>query len=307
MRMSGARAARVAAGITVLALLAGLVLVLWPSGGVKTATAYFPRALNIFADSDVTVLGVRVGSVDSVTPVGKSVKVVFHYDADVRIPADAFAVLVAPTLVSDRTVQLAPAYKDGPVLADGAVLPLARTRVPLELDEIASTLKQLTNALGPAGANTDGALSRLLAVGADNLRGQGKAANATIKNVSQLAATLSDNREALFGTVRNLQSFTTVLAQHDEDTRTFLGELAKVSAQLDAQRAAFAAAIRDLGVALGEVAGFVKDNKTALKADIDSLAKVTTVLDKEKELLGGLVDIGATGISNYSHMYTPSA
>src|SRR4051812_4832043 len=170
----GAAAAKAAAGIAVLALLAGLLVVLWPSGGTKTATAYFPRALNIFPDSDVTVLGVKVGSVDSVTPVGKSVKVVFHYDAAVRVPADGFAALVAPTLVSDRTVQLGPAYAGGPVLSDGAVLPLSQTMVPLELDQIAATLRDLTEALGPEGANSEGALSRLLAVGADNLRGQGK-------------------------------------------------------------------------------------------------------------------------------------
>ena len=298
---------RLAVIIMAVALIAGITLVIWPSGGTKTATAYFPRALSIFPQSDVTVLGVRVGSVDSVEPVGESVKVVFHYDEDQKIPADAFAVLLAPTLVSDRVVQLGPVYKGGPVLRDGAVLPLSRTRIPLELDEIAATLHDLTEALGPEGANSDGALARLIEVGADNLEGNGESANRTIRRVSELTRTLSDNREALFGTVRNLQSFTTVLAQHDGDTRTFLTELEKVSAQLDAEREAFSTAIRELGVALGEVAGFVKDNKAALSADIASLAKVSTVLDRQKELLGALVDIGATGISNYSHMYTPSA
>ena len=32
------------------------------------------------------------------------------YDADVKIPADAKAVIIAPSIVGDRYVQLTPAY-----------------------------------------------------------------------------------------------------------------------------------------------------------------------------------------------------
>ena len=69
---------------------------------VKTATAYFPRAVHVYADSEVSVLGVRIGKITRVLPQGTQVRVDFEYDASQKIPADAFAVFVEPTLVALR-------------------------------------------------------------------------------------------------------------------------------------------------------------------------------------------------------------
>ena len=62
----------------------------------KTLTADFPRAVSLSVGSDVRVLGVPIGKVDSVTPSGTQVVVTMHYDADVHIPADAKAVIISP-------------------------------------------------------------------------------------------------------------------------------------------------------------------------------------------------------------------
>ena len=76
------------------------------------------------------MLGVAVGTVDKVTPSGTDVVVTMHYDADVNVPADAKAVIVSPSIVGDRYIQLTPVYKSGPKLADGAVLQTDRHRRP---------------------------------------------------------------------------------------------------------------------------------------------------------------------------------
>ncbi len=86
----------------------------------KTLTAHFPRTISIYEGSDVRVLGVPVGTVDTVTPVGHRRGRDDAYDADVKVPADAKAVIVAPSIVGDRFVQLTPVYDGGAVLADGA-------------------------------------------------------------------------------------------------------------------------------------------------------------------------------------------
>ena len=298
---------RVLGGLVALVLLLGLVVVLRGGGDTKTATAYFPRAVHVYADSEVSVLGVPVGKVRRVVPEGTQVRVDFEYDAKQKIPADAFAVFVEPTLVADRALQLAPVYDGGPVLADKAVIPIARTAIPIELDEFNKNLTRLAEALGPNGANRNGALSRAVSVGADNLAGNGAAMNKTITGVSDLMSTLDDNKDALFGTIRNLQLFTTQLATHDAETRTFTTRLAKVSAQLDGERDAFATAVREIGIALDEVARFVKANKGAVAADVAQLARVTTILARQRVLLAHIADMGAVGVGNYPHMYTPSA
>jgi phospholipid/cholesterol/gamma-HCH transport system substrate-binding protein len=296
----------VAAVVAVALVLAGL-LVVRSGGDVNTATAYFPKAIHVYKGSEVSVLGVRVGTVTGVHPEGTQVRVDFEYDASQRIPADAFAVFVEPTLVADRALQLAPVYESGPVLADGAVIPLAKTQVPVELDDFNRNLSRLAAALGPNGANRDGAVTRAVTVGADNLRGQGAQLNATVNNVSDLMTTLEGSKDALFETVQNLQLFSTALARHDAETRSFTTNLAAVTAQLAGERQTFAAAVHEVGVALDEVTRFVKNNRELVATDVSELSRITTILAKERVLLAHIADIGAVGVGNYPHMYTPSA
>src|SRR4051794_23682442 len=103
------RLSRIAAAVVALAVVAGAVVTL-RGADVKTATAYFPKAIHVYKGSEVSVLGVRVGTVTRVHPEGTQVRVDFEYDASQKIPADAFAVFVEPTLVADRALQLAPVY-----------------------------------------------------------------------------------------------------------------------------------------------------------------------------------------------------
>jgi phospholipid/cholesterol/gamma-HCH transport system substrate-binding protein len=298
-------------GIIAAVVSASLVLMLawvvWPSSNAKTATAYFTKTVHLYAGSDVVVLGVKVGSVTRVDPVGSQVRVTFSYDASQKVPADAHAIIVEPTIVADRVLQLAPAYGGGPALADGAVIPEQRTGIPTELDDFNRSVTALASSLGPNGANDKGALSRLIQVGAANLRGNGAAANSTITNLGDMVGTLGDNRDQLFQTVHNLQALVQTLSAHGKETQTFSTDLTDVARFLDAQRKDFGTALRSLGGTLDDVARFIHDNRAALASDVDSLTSVTKVLAEENYTLAHTLDAGAVGITNYPHMYTPSA
>jgi phospholipid/cholesterol/gamma-HCH transport system substrate-binding protein len=161
--------------------------------------------------------------------------------------------------------------------------------------------------VGPKGANSSGALSKLFNVAADNLDGNGDDIHSTIASISDLAGTLDDNKSALFQTVNNLNSFTATLAQHDQDTRAFMASLSKVSTQLNGNRVALAQALSNLNSALGEVTNFIADNKKSLTSNVASLSRVTNVLVKDRDLLGKLIDIGAVGATNYTHVYDPAS
>lgn len=295
------------AAALVVALLAGLVFWLWPGGGTRTARAEFVRAVGLYAGSDVRILGVKVGEVTDVTPDGDRVVVEMTYDDKYSVPADAKAVVVAPSVVSDRYVQLTPVYDGGPKLADDARIGLERTAVPVELDRIFASLNDLNVALGPEGANKDGALSRLLAVGADNLEGEGENINRTMRDFSLAIGTLSDGKEDLFGTLRNLQVFTTALAQSDQEVRAFNSDLASVADQLAAERDELALALKHLATALSEVAAFVKENRANLTTDIEGLADITGTLAKQKDAMAEVLDAGPVALSNLANAYNPSS
>ncbi|MET0997695.1 MAG: MlaD family protein, partial [Marmoricola sp.] len=141
------------AGLIALLLVVAALVVFWPGSDTKQVTADFPRSVSLYKGSDVKILGVAVGKVESVVPSGTKVRVKLTYDAKYKVPADAKAAVISPSVVGDRFIQLTPAYTDGPQLEDNAKLGIDRTATPLELDEIFGSINELNIALGPKGAN----------------------------------------------------------------------------------------------------------------------------------------------------------
>lgn len=293
------------AGVVVVALVAaaGAVAVLWPQAGKTHVTAHFSRAVGLYKGSEVRILGVKVGRVEQVVPMGTKVQVDFWVDSKYKIPQKANAVLVAASVVADRYVQLTPVYKGGPAMKDNALIPVERTATPVELDDAFSTLNELTAALGPKGANKNGALSRLLEVGADNLKGQGDDVKQTLKGLGAAAGALRGNGTDLKQTVRNLDRLITALKENDARYRQFSKDLTDVSAQLKAEKEELSAALINLNVALKRVVQFIRDNKTDLKRNVEGLAKVTGVLVKQKKAVEEFLDTAPTGLSNAALAY----
>jgi phospholipid/cholesterol/gamma-HCH transport system substrate-binding protein len=232
------------------------------------------------------------------------VKIDMKYDSKYKVPADAISVVVANSLVSDRYIQLAPAYPGkGPTLKDGANIPLARTASPAELDDIYGALNELSVALGPNGANKNGSLSTLVKVAAANLKGNGAAFGNSITQLSKAAATLSNGRDDLFGTVRNLEVFTRALSASDVQVRHFEEQLAQVAGDLADERADLGAALHNLTGALHDVAIFVKTNAGKVHTDIVGLKDITGILVKQQAALNETLTVGPVALSNIVHAY----
>ncbi|MGH3793669.1 MAG: MCE family protein [Pseudonocardiaceae bacterium] len=296
--------------VIALGCVAGLLGVLTAAGvwwltrsQVRHISGYFSSAVAVFPDNRVQVLGVPVGRIISVQPQGPVVKVEMQIDDSVRVPADASAVVVSPSLVTGRDIQLTPAYTGGPTMADGAVIPLRRTAVPLGVDDLVRAADQLVTMLGPHGVNQKGALSDLLDVGASNLAGNGQALHDTIGNLAQLSGTLAGSRQDLFGTVTQLQSFVSTLAAGDAQVRRFNTQLAEVANTLADERGDLGAALNQLSGTLGEVAAFVRDNRAVLKSNLDRLTQVTAVLVAQRSALAEIFDVAPTGLSNVANAY----
>ena len=122
--------------------------------------------------------------------------------------------------------------------------------MPLELDQIYESLDDLNVALGPNGANRNGALSDLLAVTADNFDGQG----ATVRpdasgNFAQLTSTLDNNKEELFGSRRAARASSS--APSPRTTRPCAASTSRssdVSDLLEGEKEELSASLRNLSV-----------------------------------------------------------
>lgn len=296
-----------AAPVIVVALLVAAALTFLGGDDPKTLTAQFPRTVSVYEGSDVRVLGVPVGQVETVVPSGTEVVVTMSYDADVEVPADASAVIIAPSIVGDRYIQLTPVYEEGDALADGEILGVDRTSVPLELDDIYASLDRLSVALGPEGANEKGALNDLLKVTAENFGGQGAAFNQTIGDFSRLSETLDDNKDELFSSITEVQAFVSTLAENDTTVREFNRSLSSVSDLLAGERDELAGSLANLSTALGEVNDFVKTNRDVLGRDIEGLNRVAKVLVKQRENLDEVLSVAPLALNNLYLTYNPQA
>lgn len=291
--------------LVVVVLLTAATLTVVRAGDEKDAVVFFPKTVGLYQGDNVTVLGVPIGTVRQITPVGDKVRVEVTYDADQKIPADASAAIVAPTLVSGRTVQFTPAYTGGPTLSDGTVIGVERTAIPVEFDQVKEQLHRLATSLTRQGPSAKGSLKRFLDASATALRGQGRTLNDTMRDLSMAAQTLDDNRGNLFGTLRNLQKFVTNLAASAAQIESFTGELSEAAAVLNANRTELAAALNSLNPALKQVRSFIQNHNTGLKDNIEALVRISRLLVDKQDSLAEALHVAPTAVSNFYNIYTP--
>jgi phospholipid/cholesterol/gamma-HCH transport system substrate-binding protein len=285
--------------IALVALLLAVLAVRFIDGqGSRTYTLLFTEANGLYAGNDVDILGVRVGEVTEVTPSREHVAVTIRIDDDHPLPDDVKAVIVAPSLVPVRHVALAPAYVDGPRLDAGSTVPLSRTAVPVEWDEVKDQLVRLTSALGPNGANRDGSLSSLLQSSAANLDGQGGTLGRTIDHLAEAMSTVSDSRGDVFATVRNLQVLVEALRASDAQVYEFSDRLASVSAMLAGDRHDLAAALQGMESAFRVLRGFIRENRKDLDKTLRGLGRVAELVARNRQGLADVLQVAPTTISN---------
>jgi phospholipid/cholesterol/gamma-HCH transport system substrate-binding protein len=286
-----------------LALLVALLVTFWPGSEKTEITADFPRTVSLYQGSDVKILVVAVGKVEKVTPAGTKVRVKISFDSKYKVPATAKAAVISPSIVGDRFVQLTPAYTKGATLQNNAHLGVDRTATPLELDEIFGSLNKLNIALGPDGANKAdaggvGPLTRLLDSTARNFGGQGVQFNKTLKDLGAFTKTLADNKDALFGTLKQVEDFTNTLAKNDGTVRRFNDSLAGGADLLAGERQDLAAVLKNLSIAMTQVRSFVKENRASLTSNITGLNQISKTLVKRRDALDQILQYAPGALNN---------
>jgi phospholipid/cholesterol/gamma-HCH transport system substrate-binding protein len=294
----------VAAGLVAVVVIAVAYVLL--GGGTKTGTAYFSEVKSVYPGDAIRILGMEVGRIDKITAEGNKVRVDFHYNSKYSVPADVKAAIVSPTLVATRFIQLDPPYSGGPALPDGGVIEQDHTVVPVEFDELKTQLSQLSDALGPNGINHAGALNRALTVIDTNGRGQGQNFHDMITELSKAAKTLSDGRGDLFGTVRNLAQFSSVLNTMDGQIVEFDHRLADVSGTLSDNDDQLRKLLPRLDDAGHEVDRFLKDHGDQLTDTVDKAGSISRALAQQRDNIATILHVGPNALTNFSNLWAPS-
>jgi phospholipid/cholesterol/gamma-HCH transport system substrate-binding protein len=303
------RTARIFLAAALAVILAGGVVVLWR--GVDRinrthAVAYFENSNGIYAGDDVRILGVNVGRIESIEPQPERVKISFWYDSKFKVPADAKAAILSPTLVTARAIQLTPVYTGGPVLADDAIIPQDRTAVPVEWNEVRDQLAKLADTLQPTEPGAVSPLGSVINTTANNLRGQGANIRQTVIKLSQAVTALGDHSTDIFSTVKNLAVLVSALQDSTDLMRQLNQNLASVTGLLANSPDEVADAVRDLNNVVGEVQTFVADNREALGTTSDKLAGVTQALTDSLADVKQFLHVAPNTLQNYVNIWQPA-
>ncbi|MDA4104797.1 MCE family protein [Mycolicibacterium monacense] len=286
----------------------GVVTATRPAGGLNRTQviAYFANSNGIFVGDEVRILGVAVGKIDKIEPQPKQVKITMSYDDKYKVPADAKAVILSPSLVSVRAIQLTPAYTSGPAMQDGAVIPEQRTAVPVEWDDFRQQLEKLSETLQPTEPGGVSTLGSFVNTAADNLRGEGANIRETVIKLSQAFSALGDHSDDLFTTVKNLSVLVSALQSSTDLMRDLNQSLASVTGLLANGDNEVGAALADINSVVGDVQTFVAENRESLGTTSDKLASVSTALNQSLDDIKQTLHLTPTTFQNFVNIYQPS-
>jgi len=296
------------AALLVLVLVAGFVVVLRDGAGVGRThlVAYFDNSNGIFVGDEVRIVGVPVGKIDEIEPQPLQVKISFWLDDQYKVPADAKAVILSPSLVTSRAIQLTPAYTSGPVMADHTVIGRDRTAVPVEFDDFRQQLQKLNDALQPTQPGGVSPLGALVNTTAANLRGQGATIRDTIIKLSQAISALGDHSNDLFTTLKNLSLLVSALQGSSDLLAQLNKNLATVTNLVSNDPHEVGNAVHDLSGLASELTGFVNDNRESLGVTADKLASVSQALHDSIPDIKDVLHVAPNTLQNFVNIYQPA-
>jgi phospholipid/cholesterol/gamma-HCH transport system substrate-binding protein len=292
----------------VLALVAGILVAARSLSTMDRThiTAYFDNSNGLFRGDEVRILGVPVGAIDAIEPEPNRVKISFWVADTVKVPAEVRAAILSPQLVTARAIQLTPPYTGGPVMRSGAVIPQARTAVPLEWDDLRAQLDKLTATLQPTRPGGVSTLGAFINTAADNLRGQGANIRDTIIKMSQAFSILGDHSNDIFSTIKNLSVVVSALHDSSGLLRELNTNLASVTALLANDPDEVGHAISDLNTVVADTTSFIADNREALGTTTDKLSSISKAVGDSLDDIKQTLHVAPTSFQNFINIYEPA-
>ncbi|TDK88683.1 MCE family protein [Mycolicibacterium mucogenicum] len=267
---------------------------------------YFQNTNQLFSGDDVLIQGVPVGKVEKIEPGPEKVKVTFWIDDKYKVPADAKAVILSPQLVTGRAIQLIPPYRGGATLRGGAVIPLDRTAVPVEWDQVRTQLQRVADLLKPDQPGGVSTLGGFINTAADNLRGQGASIRESVIRLSQAVSILGDHSNDLFSTFKNLSILVSALQDSTGLLERLNTNLAEVTGLVADDPGKVGQALHDMSAVADDLRSFVADNKEAVGTASDKLASVSTAIVGSLDDIKQVLHVAPTALADLNNIYEPA-
>jgi phospholipid/cholesterol/gamma-HCH transport system substrate-binding protein len=245
-----------------------------PSGPGYQISADFTEVLDLVPQSAVKVNDVTVGSVEKITLSGWNARVRMKIGRDVRLPANATAMIGQTSLLGEKFVELAAPTGEAAegTLADGALIPLSRTTRTAEAEEVLSALGLLLNGGGLAQIKT---INEELT---DALAGRESTVKDLLGQLDTFLAGLDAQRTDITRAITALDSFSAHLAEQKDTIGAAVDALDPGLTVLAQQRQQLTDALTALGSLSTVGTRVVNDSRDATLASLRALQPILTQL-----------------------------
>ncbi|MCV7359581.1 MCE family protein [Mycolicibacterium fluoranthenivorans] len=237
--------------------------------------ARFEEAGGLSSGNDVTLAGIKVGSVSDITLDKGDALVTFTLGGKYGLGSDTLAHIRTGSLLGERVLALEPAGNGRMHAMD--VIPTSRTSSPYSL----------TDAVGELTSNTAGTDTTSLNQSLDTLSATidqiAPQLGPTFDGLSRLSKSLNGRNDSLGELLKSAGDVTGILAQRSEQVNTLILNANDLVGVLDARRQAIVALLAQTAQVSRTLIGVVADNEAQLKPTLDRLNSVSAVLEKNRD------------------------
>jgi phospholipid/cholesterol/gamma-HCH transport system substrate-binding protein len=250
-------------------------------GSTETYKADFTDASGLIPGSDVRIAGVRVGEVEEVQLVNRSVaEVSFTVDEQRKLPIGARFAIKYQNLVGQRYLEVQ--RGNGPMnqyLPPGATVPVTMTDPPLNLTTVFNGFKPLFQALNPDDVN------RLSFEIIQVLQGEGGNINQLLASTASLTSTIADRDAVIGDVINNLNLTLDTVNARDDKLSGLIVSLQQLVTGLAQDRVAIGSSLQPIADLTNVTAGLLVQARPPLADDIVKIGQESDILNRNRGLV----------------------
>jgi phospholipid/cholesterol/gamma-HCH transport system substrate-binding protein len=251
-------------------------------GGGTTYTADFTEDAGLIPSDDVTIAGVNVGKVTSVSLEGQHVRVDFKVK-NAWIGDRSTADIKIKTLLGSKYIELTP--QGSQPLDPRASIPTSRTTSPYDVLDAFNGLSQTVDQLNTNQlAQSFQVLSETFANSPTDVRN-------ALNGLSALSNTISSRDQQLAQLLSNTGQISQTLASRDTEVQKLLDDGTLLLGMLQQRKQAIDTLLTGTQSLATQLSGLVTDNQQQLNPVLNELNQFTTMLQQNQTSLANGISL----------------
>lgn len=225
------------AAVVVLALVvAGGYAVARQLDDKQTGCAEMADSIGLYPGNNVTLLGVKIGTISDIKPEKGHVRIDFDVNDGVEFPSDVSAVTTSESIVTDRRLEISESYTGGPRWDLSRCIPLDRTHTPKSISAAYASFDKLAHEITTASVQSPQqakVVRTAMTTLDDSLTGSSGDFNSAVKGLAEALGDPALRDTQLRSLLTNAESLTDFFVERWPDIASGLDHLGEFAVTFD--------------------------------------------------------------------------